>query len=406
MVDLSARAERLDAYLDDRDLDAVWFARPNAFAWLTGGSNVVDGDADVGVAAAGYDGSFRVVTDNIEADRLRDEELPDAFAVEEHPWHEGSLGEAVAARSPDAAAADFDVPGFDAVDAGRLRQPLTEGDAERYRELGREAAAALETVCRQLEPTDPEYEVAAGLEIALASRGVNTPVVLVGGSARARSYRHYTPTDAELGDYALVSVTAERNGLYASLTRCVVFDAPDWLKGRHYAASRVEVTALAATQAAARGELTDGPGPDTAGDVFGVVQDAYEAVGFDGEWRHHHQGGAAGFAGREWIATPEADDPVTAPMGYAWNPTVQGAKSEDTHLVTDDRVENLTKTGQWPTIAVDAVDLDGVPDLTLERHAPVVLSGGGEGDDADEASGDDTGPASEDGTEPASGTEE
>ncbi len=386
MVDLSARATRLDAYLADRDLDAVWFARPNGFAWLTGGSNVVDGDAPVGVAAAGYDGTFRVVTDNIEADRLRDEELPDAFAVEAVPWHEGSLAEAVAARSPDAAAADFDVPGLGAVDATRLRQPLTDDDVERYRELGREAAAALETVCRQLESTDPEYEVAAGVEIALSSRGVNTPGVLVGGSERARSYRHYTPSDAELGDYALVSITAERDGLYVSLTRTVVFDAPDWLKGRHYAASRVEATALAATQVAARGDLTAGAEPDTAGDVFAVVQDAYEAVGFAGEWRHHHQGGAAGFAGREWIATPDADDPVTAPMGYAWNPTVQGAKSEDTHLVTDDRVETLSKTGQWPTIAVDAVDLDGVPDLTLERHAPVVLSGDG----GDEAAGDGT----------------
>jgi len=52
----------------------------------------------------------------------------------------------------------------------RLRQPLTDDDVERYRELGREAAAAVETVCRNLEPEDPEYEVAAGIDISLASR--------------------------------------------------------------------------------------------------------------------------------------------------------------------------------------------------------------------------------------------
>ena len=382
MVDLSARAERLGEYLEARDLEAVWFARPNGFAWLLGGDNVVDADADVGVAAAGYDGTFRVVTDNIEADRLAAEELPDDVAVESFPWYADSLADAVVERSPTPAAADFDVPGFDSVDASRLRQPLTGNDVERYRELGREAAAAVETVCRNLEPEDPEYEVAAGIDISLASRDVNTPVVLVGGAKRAQSYRHYTPSDAELGAYALVSVTAERGGLYASLTRTVAFDPPEWLERRHRAAARVEATALAATRAAATGTLGDG----TAGDVFEAVQAAYDAVGFDGEWRHHHQGGAAGYAAREWIATPGATEPVREPMGYTWNPTVQGAKSEDTHLVAADRIATLTKTGQWPTHEVEPVDVEGLKEAeafddeaeafddeadTFELHAPV-----------------------------------
>ncbi|GAB7090732.1 M24 family metallopeptidase [Halorubrum luteum] len=368
MVDLSARADRLDEYLDARGLEAVWFARPNGFAWLLGGDNVVDADADVGVAAAGYDGSFRVVTDNVEADRLASEELPDDVPVESFPWYADSLSAAVAERSPTPAAADFDVAGFDAVDATRLRQPLIETDVERYRELGREAAAAVETVCRNLEPDDPEYEVAAGVEISLASRDVNTPVVLVGGSERAQSFRHYTPSDAELGAYALVSITAEQGGLYASLTRTVAFDPPEWLERRHRAAEKVEATALAATRAAATGTLGDG----TAGDVFEAVQAAYDAVGFDGEWRSHHQGGAAGYAGREWIATPGATEPVREPMGYAWNPTVQGAKSEDTHLVATDRTEMLTKTGRWPTHEVAPVAVDGLDDPEpFELHAPV-----------------------------------
>ncbi|EMA64134.1 M24 family metallopeptidase [Halorubrum kocurii] len=372
MVDLAARTERLDAYLDERGLEAVWFGKPNGFAWLTGGDNVVDADADFGVAAAGYDGDLRVITNSIEAGRLADEELPEAVAVESFPWHAHSLAAAVAERSPAPAAADFDVPGFDRVDGSRLRQPLTDDDVERYRELGREAAAALETVCRNLEPEDPEYEVAAGIDISLASRDVDTPVVLVGGAERAQRYRHYTPSDATLGDYALVSITAERAGLYASLTRTVAFDAPDWLEKRHRAAARVEATALAATEAAAAGTLTGSEGPDTAADVFDAIRSAYDAVGFAEEWRKHHQGGAAGFAGREWVATPESDEPVRWPMGYAWNPTVQGAKSEDTHLVAPDLTETLTKTGQWPTHEVTPVDVDGIATEPRELTAPVI----------------------------------
>jgi len=372
MVDLAARTERLDAYFDERGLEAIWFAKPNGFAWLTGGDNVVDADVDLGVAAAGYDGELRVITDDIEANRLADEELPEAVAVESFPWHASSLAEAVAERSPAPAAADFDAPGFERVDGTRLRQPLTDDDVERYRELGRETAAALETVCRNLEPEDPEYEVAAGIDISLASRDVDTPVVLVGGVERAQRYRHYTPSDATLGDYALVSVTAERAGLYASLTRTVAFDAPDWLEERHRAAARVEATALAATEAAAAGDLTDSDAPDTAGDVFDAIREAYDAVGFAEEWREHHQGGAAGFAGREWIATPESDETVRWPMAYAWNPTVQGAKSEDTHLVAPDRTETLTKTGQWPTHEVEPVDVEGIATEPRELSAPVI----------------------------------
>ena len=362
------KRERLEASLETHDLDSIWFARPNSFAWLTGGSNVVDREGDIGVAAVGYDGTdVTLVANNIEADRILDEEVPDLdvddLTVETFPWHASSLCEAVAEHVGDERAAiDIDLPGFERVDPTPLRQPLTDRDRERYRDLSRQTAAAVEAVCRELQSEDTEHEVASALRVALSARDIEAPVVLVGGAERAQQYRHYTPTDAELGDYALVSVTAERAGLHASCTRTVAFDPPAWLEERHEAAARVETTALAATQEIAR---TGG----TAGDVFATIQDAYDAVGFGNEWEHHHQGGAAGFAGREWIATPDHDAPVDAPMAYTWNPTIQGAKSEGTALVTDDDVEVLTATDRWPTTTVAAIDRD----LELERPAVLEL---------------------------------
>lgn len=359
---LRSRRDRLDSICETEDWHAVWFARPNGFAWLTGGNNVVDRDSPIGIAAAGYtrkDGLV-VLTDNIEAARLVDEELPAAFAVETHQWYGSSIEQAIVDRSPTPAAADIsiDAEGFDRVDGAALRQPLTEADIAAYEDLGLETATAVEMICAELQPEDTEHEVASGLRIALASQGINAPVVLVGGAERAQSYRHYMPTTAELGDYVLVSVTAERGGLYTSLTRTVAFDEPEWLADRHEAAARVETTALAATQQAA---TTDG----TAGDVFGAIQDAYDVVGYPDEWKHHHQGGAAGFDGREWIATPSLAEPVHAPMAYAWNPTIQGTKSEGTVLVTEESIDPLTLTDSWPTIEVTSVD----EELTIERPA-------------------------------------
>ena len=335
---------RLDDYLDATGLAAVWFARPNSFAWLTGGDNVVDAGGDVGVAAAGYDGdAVTVVTDNIEAQRLRDEELPQGTEVETFPWYADSLPAAVEAVSPTPAAADFDVPGFDTVDAASLRQPLTTADIERYRSLGQDVARAVERACESARPDVTERAVAAEVRAHLEAAGTRAPVVLVGSADRAQAYRHYTVTDDRLGDYAHVSVTATRDGLYASTTRTIAFDPPAWLRDRHDAAARVQTAALAATQEHAE---TGDEGAGTAGDVFAAIQDAYEAVDWAGEWENHHQGGAAGYAGREWIATPGSDAPVTTPMAYAWNPTVQGAKSEDTWLVTENGFECLTM-GDW-----------------------------------------------------------
>jgi Xaa-Pro aminopeptidase len=352
---------RLDAFLDEHDLAAVWFGRPNAFAWLTGGDNVVSREEAVGVAAAGYDGeSMTVVTDNIESPRLADEELEADVEFVTYDWHADDLTGVVAATGPTPAAADFDVPGFESLDASTLRQPLTDGDIASYRTLGSEVAHAVEAACREADPDDTERDVAGAVAGRLTARGIDAPVLLVGGGQRARRYRHYTPTDATLGEYALVAVTATRDGLHASCTRTVAFDPPDWLAERHAAATRVETSALAATRAVA------GEG-GTAGDVFAAIQEAYESVGFPGEWRDHHQGGAAGYAGREWIATPDHDARVVTPMAYAWNPTVRGAKSEDTVLVADDGFEILTATGEWPTATFEAVGHE----VSLER--PEVL---------------------------------
>ncbi|UPV76271.1 M24 family metallopeptidase [Halorussus limi] len=366
------KQERLDAYLAENDLEAVWFARPNSFAWLTGASNVVDREGDVGVAAVGYDGDgLEVVTSNIEANRFREEELADDVSVAEFPWYEQSLSGAVADRTETPAAADFDVPGTSSVDASPLRQPLTEADVENYRELGRETAQAVESVCRELQPDDVESEVASALRVALSARDIEVPVALVGGAERARKYRHYTPTNARIGEYVLVSVTTQRDGLHASATRTVAFesemddDALNELGERHHAARIVETTALGATRAVA--DLSGDPAS-----VFQAIQAAYEHLGHADEWENHHQGGAAGFAGREWFAAPEVPESaeITTPMAYAYNPTIRGAKSEDTVLVTDDGFEVLTDTGQWPTTPVDAYDYDAVmerPDVLVRE---------------------------------------
>lgn len=357
------RLETLDELLTKQSLEAIWLAQPNSFAWLTGGDNTIVDSAAVGVAAAGYDGtSVEVVTANNEADRIR-EEVPSEMSVSSFDWYDSSLASAVAERSATPAAADFDVPGLESIDISNCRHPLTDDDIEQYRALGHETAEVVESVCRTLTSETTEREAKAAVQGAFVERGIKVPVALIGGADRVQRHRHFTSTDAPLGEYGIVTLCTVRNGLCISITRTVAFDPPAWLTDRQHAAARVQSTALAATQAV-------GTRGGTAGDVFDSIQDAYAAVGYPDEWQLHHQGGAGGYATREWVATPDSNARVSLPMGYAWNPTVQGAKSEDTVLVTSDGFEILTQTGEWPTTTVESVGYD----VSLPQHDILMLS--------------------------------
>jgi Xaa-Pro aminopeptidase len=348
-----SKRSRLDAYLKTNELESVWLATPHLFAWFTGGSNLVERAGQTGVAAVGYDGTeTTVVTTNIEAQRLLDEELEDGMPVEASPWHETGIEAAVADRAKRPAAADFAWPGFDRVDRTAITQPLTESDIEQYRKLSRDTASVVESVARRASPTDTEQSLAGSLHGELQSQGIESTVVLVGGQERLQEYRHFTPQPVAIGAYAVLTVVGVRNGLNAAVTRTVAFeDAPDRLHKRYEDMCRVAATAYAATQEAGR---TGGQ----SGDVFSAIKEAYEELEYPSEWTNHHQGGALGTLGREWIGTPGGEEPISLPMTYAWNPTAVGVKNEETVLVTENRIEVLSKTGAVPTRTVDAVDFD------------------------------------------------
>jgi antitoxin VapB len=79
-----------------------------------------------------------------------------------------------------------------------------------------------------------------------------------------------------------------------------------------------------------------------------MAQAAYAGAGYADEWQLHHQGGACGYEGRDYIGTPTCREVVANNQAFAWNPSISGAKSEDTVLVTDKGFEVLTLADGWP----------------------------------------------------------
>jgi antitoxin VapB len=85
----------------------------------------------------------------------------------------------------------------------------------------------------------------------------------------------------------------------------------------------------------------------TLGDVFAATQEAYAAAGFPDEWRDHHQGGTIAYQGREVVAVPGDATVIEAGMAFAWNPSIAGAKAEDTFVLTADGRRRFV-TGRAP----------------------------------------------------------
>jgi len=98
----------------------------------------------------------------------------------------------------------------------------------------------------------------------------------------------------------------------------------------------------------------------TSAHLFSVAQAAYAAQGFPGEERFHHQGGPTGYGEREWIATPTGTEVVVNNQAFAWNPSIRGGKVEDTVLLRDGVIENLTPTPELPAIAASLEGSDYV----------------------------------------------
>ena len=68
----------------------------------------------------------------------------------------------------------------------------------------------------------------------------------------------------------------------------------------------------------------------------------YAEEGFPDAWREHHQGGITGYASREVVATPETRQRIETGQAFAWNPSLPGAKAEETFVLTVNGPETIT----------------------------------------------------------------
>jgi Xaa-Pro aminopeptidase len=353
VIELDEKRDRLARLCREGGFAGVILATQANFAWLTGGrSNRIDGSRELGAGSllVAADGGVHILANAIEMPRLAGEELADfAFTPIEYPWTDDHAAADTLVRLSNQVlgagarvAADWPLAGATVVDVARARAPLTAHEVERYRQLGREVAQAFERTCRALRPGLSEQEIARRASDAAASIGARAIVALVAADERLPRFRHPVPTALAWRRTVLIAQVAQRHGLSVSISRIVNAGPPDAdLTHRTHATCGVFGALLDATR-----------GDATGAELFGVAAVAYTRAGFHGEERRHHQGGATGYRSRDWVAHPSSQERVRAPQAFAWNPSITGTKVEDTALVTEDGIELITSTGDWPFVPI------------------------------------------------------
>jgi Xaa-Pro aminopeptidase len=361
--EFNAKIDLLRALLDQHGVDALLLRRVSSFAWATcGAASYVNTATTEGAASLLITRDrLYVATNVIEAPRLEQEEslAQQGWEFQISTWGTPlqALQNLVTGLS---LASDVPFPGSKDIspEITRLRARLTSEEGGRFRELGQLCAETMTAAAQLVRPGLSEFQLAALVGSEAQQRGVQPIVNLIATDERAYRFRHPLPTEKKLAKYAMLILSGRRWGLVCSITRLIHFGPlPEDLRRRIFATAQVNATYIAHSR----------PGHNLS-EVLTWGQKTYASLGFPEEWQRHLQGGMTGYEPREVLATPASSEIIAQGQVLAWNPTIAGAKVEDTILVGAQSNEILTRTSLWPVASLQIPGLPGeVPcSLALE----------------------------------------
>lgn len=355
-AEIALKIELVKKFLIDEMKDGLLLTQVRNINWITAGlvNNQIVLNKDVGAASLLImkDGRKFLLCNGSEAGRMMDENLGKlGYTLVQYSWYEanpikdvrGTLIKSLAKGGT--VVSDVNFPGTELVSEKfkTLRYSLTDTEIERYRWLGKQATEAVVDVCNSIAPGMDEYEIEAMTANALRSRGILPTVLLTAVDERIFKYRHALPGGAKLQKYAMINIVAEKWGMPIAVTRFVHFGPlPEELL------NKFEKTAKVMTKY----QLATVPGQSCA-EIFEQCKTWYAEAGYPNEWQLHHQGGAIGYDDREYVIYPGIKEVVREKQAFAWNPTITGAKVEDTFIAYKDHFEVVTKTDGWPMIKVE-----------------------------------------------------
>lgn len=337
-------------WMDTKGFDGILLRRRDTFSWMTGGKvnyiilSTENGFVDLLITK---DKKY-CIANTVERYRIHDEELDGlGYEIVEFNWWEDkkeALVKKIIGNGILGSDSEFNGACNVYEELKELRYSLLPEEIDRYKEVALICTNAVENTCREIRIGETEHQVCANLVKKAMEDGIDPMVALVASDERIFKYRHPIPTDKRIEKYAMVVICGRKYGLVANLTRFVHFGDPsEEILEKRKKVLEVEAEFIANTIAG-----------KNVSDVFDSGIKAYAKVGCKDEWNLLHQGGAAGYLTREYIATPGCTGKVHVNQAFTWNPSITGTKSEDTFVVKENGFEIITHSNKWPVVEVEA----------------------------------------------------
>jgi len=354
--EIEIKVARVIDLLNAEGLDGLYLTKQSNFAWITAGSsNTVTLCTEAGVATilVTRDGERYAFTDAVEENRLKEEQQLEelGFKVISQAWYEQKNQEFVEKIMGSLDKVGSDVPFGSArvitEKINPLRYSLTHNEICRYQYLGDHMSSALETYMLTLKPGMTEYEVTGGVANAIWPEGIDQVLFLIASDERILKHRHAIPTGKKVEKSLMISCNGRYKGLITTTTRMVYFgDAPVSLLEQFRVTVDVENLMIEATK----------PGVDELIPHL-VGKKAYEDFGFGEMYYKHHQGGAQGYYNRDYLVSEVKHRVTLMNQCYCYNPAIDGTKSEDAFIATENGPLMITKPVVFPTITSKVNDV-------------------------------------------------
>ncbi len=364
--EIDIKVNRVINLLHEENLDALYLTRQSNFSWITAGANgVVTSCIEDSVTAIliTRDGSRYAITNIIEESRMKEEQHLEelGFKVLSQAWYENKNEQMIIdiVGSIEKVGADvcFSKAKMIQDKILPLHFSLTYNEICRYQYLGDTMSKALEQYLATVKPGMTEYEIAGGVAKALWPKGIDQVLFLVATGDRILNYRHAVPTSKKLENTLMVSCNGRYKGLITTTTRLVYIGTPpSELLDQFDTNVEIECSMIEATK----------PGVDELVPHM-LGKKLLEEAGFGEMYYRHAQGGPQSYYNRYYGVSENVHNITQLNQCYCYQPVIDGTKTEDAFIVTEEGPLMVTKPVSFPKVKKT---INGV---TFERPGMLVI---------------------------------
>ncbi|MFI3115181.1 MAG: peptidase M24 [Clostridia bacterium] len=349
MRELKEKLLRIRKMMSEKNLDGVYLKRQDSFSWLTCGRTNYIGIGEMGLCGLLIkENELHAITNNIEANRMRDEENLEelGFTIHFTTWYENAFEGQTIDKLMNNGTVGYDY-GTDrgvnvANDIKAMRFSLTEDEIERYKIGGALASRIVEQTLAETYVGQTERDIVGRASEKTRALGLDIVSMMCAGDHRIYNYRHPIATFNPIKERVQLGGNFCYKGLVICCSRFANFvPVTDELQEQYIKNSEVDLVL----------KLNSIPG-NTYVSALEAGKKAYEDRGYGEEFLKHHQGGPISYVARDYRVDFETKGTIQENQAFCWNPSITGTKSEDTVIVNSKGFTEVSRPIMCPTIDV------------------------------------------------------